>query len=248
MVSGGPATNAAITYSYLKNQAKLVTVLGAHPLGHLIQADLTKYKIATFDLKPDYADSVPLSSILVTTEGTGERSVISLNATRSQIIPTRLPQDILEGVDIILVDGHQIAISHQIAASAPNIPLVLDGGSWKSGLDSILPYVTYAICSANFYPPTCQSLQDVYQYLLSFNIPYIAISAGEKPIQYYSMGIYGEIPINATKVVDTLGAGDVLHGAFCHYIREDSFIVALEKAALIASLSCQSFGTREWMK
>jgi sugar/nucleoside kinase (ribokinase family) len=52
------------------------------------------------------------------------------------------------------------------------------------------------------------------------------------------------IPI---KPVDTLGAGDIFHGAFCHYILQNDFPVSLERAAEIASLSCTSLGTRAWI-
>lgn len=46
---------------------------------------------------------------------------------------------------------------------------------------------------------------------------------------------------------DTLGAGDVLHGAFCHYLVEGyNRKEALHRAALIASGSCCYFGTHTW--
>ncbi|MFN7658917.1 MAG: PfkB family carbohydrate kinase, partial [Dolichospermum sp.] len=47
--------------------------------------------------------------------------------------------------------------------------------------------------------------------------------------------------------VDTLGAGDIFHGAFCHYILENSFVQALELAANTAAKACQYFGTRNWL-
>ncbi|MCV3216935.1 PfkB family carbohydrate kinase, partial [Plectonema radiosum NIES-515] len=46
---------------------------------------------------------------------------------------------------------------------------------------------------------------------------------------------------------DTLGAGDIFHGAFCNYILRESFPDALAQAANIAAYSCQFFGTRRWM-
>jgi sugar/nucleoside kinase (ribokinase family) len=47
--------------------------------------------------------------------------------------------------------------------------------------------------------------------------------------------------------VDTLGAGDVLHGAFCHYFAlEPDFEGALRQASEIATRSCQTLGTRAW--
>lgn len=39
------------------------------------------------------------------------------------------------------------------AAHDIGIKVVLDGGSWKSGLEKLLPHVHTAICSADFRPP-----------------------------------------------------------------------------------------------
>jgi sugar/nucleoside kinase (ribokinase family) len=45
-----------------------------------------------------------------------------------------------------------------------------------------------------------------------------------------------------------MGAGDIFHGAFCHYILQESFPDAIASAAKIAAHSCQFFGTRRWMQ
>jgi sugar/nucleoside kinase (ribokinase family) len=55
------------------------------------------------------------------------------------------------------------------------------------------------------------------------------------------------IDVPTVQAVDTLGAGDIFHGAFCHYILRENFPTALKQAAHIASFSCQFFGTRRWM-
>lgn len=245
VASGGPATNAAITYSsYFGNQATLMAVLGCHPITNLIINDLERKKIAIADLNPIFDQPPPVSSIMVT-KATGERSVISINASKSQVNSKSIPDNILENVDIILIDGHQMMISEIIAQKAKlnNIPVVIDGGSWKVGFERVLPYVNYAICSANFYPPNCQNKVEVIEYLVSMGIEYIAITNGENPIDYYIQGKTGKIAVpKIENVVDTLGAGDIFHGAFCHYILTESFIDALIKSAKIASESCQFFG------
>jgi len=69
-----------------------------------------------------------------------------------------------------------------LVAKANNIPVVIDGGSWKAGFETVLPWVDYAICSANFYPPSCNSATDVFAYLSRAGIPHIAITHGEEPI------------------------------------------------------------------
>lgn len=257
IAAGGPATNAAVTFSYLKNQATVVGVLGKHPLSKLIMSDLEAYSVNFVDLDPHRRESPAVSSIFVL-EKTGERSVISMNARYAQATPEQLPKDILQGIDLVLIDGHQMAVSYACAkracgiasqAKIAGIPIVIDGGSWKTGFSEVLPLADYVICSANFYPPQCQTQAEVLQYLSSLGIPCIAVTQGNQPILYQVDGKLEQININPIQAVDTLGAGDIFHGAFCHYIlRNHNFAESLESASKIAVKSCQSFGTRQWME
>lgn len=248
-VAGGPATNAAVAFSYFGDRPRLLTVLGKHPICELIKNDLTNYGVEIIDLIPHKSETPPLSSVIVTT-GTGERGVISINATKSSAQRAQLPEQILDDIEIILIDGHQLDVSQGIIelANKYQIPKVLDGGSWKPGLETILPGIDYAICSANFLPPQCHDQAEVFTYLQDWGITQIAITQGEQPIKYLHDGNFSTIAIPQIRAVDTLGAGDIFHGAFCHYILHTDFPQALEEAAKIASQSCQFFGTRSWLR
>ena len=248
VTAGGPATNAAVTFSYFNNQTILLGGLGNHPITYLIKADLEKHNVRIQDLDKIRSEPPPVSSI-ITTQDTGDRAVISINATKSQISKELIDSQIIHDVDIVLIDGHQMVASLEIAqfAKSKNIPIVIDGGSWKTGFEEILPVVDYAICSADFYPPNCESEEEVFAYLASQNIPHIAITQGEKSIKYFSDGKFGNVEVPKVNAVDTLGAGDIFHGAFCHYIFNGEFTEALTNAANIAAHSCQYFGTRQWM-
>ncbi|MER3434493.1 MAG: ribokinase [Leptolyngbya sp. ERB_1_1] len=250
IAAGGPATNAAIAFQHLGNSATLIGAIGSHPICHLIHADLRACGVHTIDLAPTKTESPPVSSIVVT-QSTGDRAVVSLNAVRSQIEPVCIPQNILNQIDVVLIDGHQTAIGATIARMAHdrNIPVVIDAGSWKPGFETVFPWVSYAICSANFHPPT---VQPVFDYLQNFGISHIAITQGKNAITFTCAG-GSELPnlkidVPQVPVIDTLGAGDIYHGAFCHFILEHDFTTALSKAANVAAHSCQFFGTREWMK
>ncbi len=249
VAGGGPATNAAATFSHLGNQAKLLGVVGAHPMTQLIRADLETCGVAIADLDPNQSQPPPVSSIIVT-QATGERAVVSINAVNSIASRERIPAGILQGVDIVLIDGHQIEVGQAITqrAKALDVPIVIDGGSWKPGLERVLPFVDYAICSANFYPPNCNSTAEVFAYLSAVGIPSIAITHGENPIQCLTRGRTNILELPQINAVDTLGAGDIFHGAFCHHILRESFTDALASAARVASYSCQFFGTRRWME
>jgi sugar/nucleoside kinase (ribokinase family) len=264
IAAGGPATNAAVAFQHLGNSATLLAVVGEHPFSQFAATDLQAQQVRLVDLAPHWAEPLPTSSILVT-QATGERAVISINATRSQAMAEQIPASILQRIrsrqiEIILIDGHQMAVGQEIArqASETGTSVVIDGGSWKPGFEKVLPYVDYAICSANFRPPGCHTLADVLAYLQAANIPNIAITQGERPIIYVEQSYVeqdrptepssqGEIPAPRITAVDTVGAGDIFHGAFCHFIRQTNFRAALHQASQVAARACQSFGTRQWM-
>ena len=121
--------------------------------------------------------------------------------------------------------------------------MVLDAGSFKSHTDELLLHTTYPILSANFSPPSDELVQD---YLKSKSIDVFAITRGEQFILAHELGIDFEVPILPRKTIDTLGAGDIFHGAFTKYILESNFKVSLESASKVAGLSCQFLGTRKW--
>lgn len=250
VAAGGPATNAAVTFSYLGNRASLLGIVGIHPINGLIRTDLDSHSVRLIDLSPSQSEPPPISSI-ITTQATGDRAAISINATKTQVSGECLPLNILQEIDIVLIDGHQMAVGEKIArlAKENNIPVVIDGGSWKPGFERILPFVDYAICSANFHPPTCdRSEEEVLSYLSAMGIPHIAITDGEKPIQYLWQKTSGLVEVPKINPIDTMGAGDIFHGAFCHYILQENFPNAIASAAKIATYSCQFFGTRRWMQ
>jgi sugar/nucleoside kinase (ribokinase family) len=254
VAAGGPATNAAVTFDYLGDRPTLLSIFGTHPINQLVLADLKECGVAIADLNPQQIEPVPTSSIIVT-KATGERAIVSLNAVRSQAslkqmeqaLGDRISPDTLSGVDIVLIDGHQMEVGREIAqrAKAAQIPVVIDGGSWKPGFEQVLPLADYVICSSNFHPPGCSTAKEVLAYLTHLSVPHIAITQGGGPIQTFST--VNLIPVPQIRPIDTLGAGDIFHGAFCHYILRHGFEQAIAASAKIAAQACESFGTRIWM-
>ena len=252
IAAGGPATNAAIAFAHLRPDATavLLSVVGKHPIAKSISEDLSAWRVCHRDLDPDRAETPPVSSIVVT-RGTGARSVVSINATRSQMAPERIPAGILDGVDIVEIDGHQMSVGIAIAkrARSQNVPVVVDGGSWKPGFENLLPWVDCAICSSNFYPPGCETTDDVFVYLRAAGVSHMAVTQGEKPLSYASNDTtVRQLVVPPVRAIDTLGAGDIFHGAFCAFYLNRGFVGALTAAAEVASFSCQFFGPRQWMR
>ena len=246
---GGPATNAAIAFAHLGGKPTLVTAAGRHALADVIRKDLHANSVQLFDLNSSFDQAPAISSVSV--DAAGHRNVVSANAIRIEAPPAEVDLKLLEHARIVLVDGHfmQACQEWSAAAHARGIPVVLDGGSWKDGTADLLSNVDTAICSADFAPPGCAGDDKIIKYLKKHGVKHVAITHGGEPVRFESGASQGTLHVPAVKIVDTMGAGDIFHGAFCYYTcAGHGFVEALADAAQIASESCRYHGTREWMK
>ncbi len=242
---GGPATNAAATCSHLGSEVTLLSALGQSPLASFFLQKLEEHGVRFRDLTPDRVSLPPVASIYTLPDG--QRSVVVAKKAFAPNFSADLWVPLDGEFSALLLDGSFMPLAQKAAqwARSRNIPVVLDGGSWKEGTEDLLPWVDYAICSEDFKVP---GGEDVLAYLADRGVAYRAISKGGEAIVFEDHGQSGEIEVPRVKVVDTLGAGDVLHGAFCHFLaKEESFAMTLRSAAEVASYSCQFRGAKSWM-
>ncbi len=246
--AGGPAANAAVTFAFLGGGARLYTEIGSHPLGRIITDELASRLVEVIDLTD--RDELPMVSSIFSFDGSGDRMSVSshyADAGTAAALPDPLP----EGTAILMVDGflRDPCLDAATRARSMGVPVVLDGGSWKPGMDDLLPLVDVAVCSADFFPPGITTSETVLDDLQERGIGRVAVSRGGDPLLYRDGSTGGELPVEPGPVVDTLGAGDVLHGALCRFLAGGlSFEMALARAAAVATRSCSGFGTRAWME
>ncbi len=246
--TGGPATNACITFSHLGGKANLLTSLGIDPLHQISLQEFNKFGIDVTDFTPERMDH-PVFASVITSKYSGERSITSYHPQHNDIKPEILDNVNTDIYEIVLVDGFYMDAAIKIAKKTKGkVPVVLDGGSWKKNMEKLLPLIDIAICSADFRPPGTNIENDVFKFLKGYNINKIAVTRGEKSILMMENESFNKINIPHVTIKDSLGAGDVFHGAFCYYYASNpDFYQALAGAALVASESCKHYGTRSWM-
>ncbi len=254
VTAGGPALNAALTTSLLGVRTRLVSAVGAGPLASVIARDYASCGVGLTDVAPPGFEP-PLSTVLVT-RSSGARAVVSRNAVGTTGYADHSPRRVaewLDGVSAVLVDGHHLPVCLAVAQEARRraLPVLLDGGSWKPGLEELLRLVDVAVVSPAFtVPDTGGRHGDGLTGLLGLGPWWAARTAGADPVRWAGRdGGTGEVEVPWVEVVDTLGAGDVLHGALLAAMaREGTADLpgALVWAVEVAARSVGAAGARGW--
>jgi sugar/nucleoside kinase (ribokinase family) len=258
LVAGGPAANAAVAVAALGGRAQLVTVLGAHPLATLARDDLTAHGVLVRDLRPDRPEPPAVSAVAVR-ERDGERSVVSHNAAGVPAGPLPDWTALLAGVGAVLVDGHhpELAVAAARAARGRRVPVVLDAGSDKPVLAALLPLVDVCACSAGFRLGRAGA-RATERAVHDLGVPVVLRTAGAGPVRWSAMAdgrqVGGEVRPPTVPARDTLGAGDVWHGALAHGVATlDRVPTAADLPGLVglanqvAAVRVATVGARAWL-
>ncbi len=245
--AGGSALNGAVTARELGSKVRLFALLGAGSFADSVRAELARYDVLFEDFADPAAQVLPVSSIIVVPDS-GTRTIVDQQPP--QAVARAVPgASCLDGVSVLYCDGFlpEIAVPLAGAARERGIPVVLDGGSWKPWTGDLIAHVDHAVVSERFHPPE-QGGADILDAVHALGPAVAAITRGPGPISWSAGGEGGTITPPGVDAIDTLGAGDVFHGAYCHFVAtRESVPDALSHAAEVAAQSCCHYGTRGWI-
>jgi sugar/nucleoside kinase (ribokinase family) len=247
---GGPACNAAITHALLGGTATLLSAVGQGPWADVVRGELDRRGIRLVDLAAgDY--ETPLTTVLVNAAGS-TRTIVNPPLRRMDLRTLGGAWDAGWGElpAVALTDGFHLVETLPLLSALRDsgTALCLDGGSWKPGTDTLAPMLTVAICGERFTAPgEAAEAEATLAWFAAQGVPYAAVTRGARPILGFDRGRRFEIAIKPVEAADTLGAGDVLHGAFCFYFAQGlGFEDSLRRAAELATRSCRGLGITHW--
>jgi sugar/nucleoside kinase (ribokinase family) len=248
---GGPALNAAITHALLGGDGILISAVGGGPWADPVRSELGQKNIPVIDLAAGTSYEMPLTTVLVNT-ATSTRTCV--NPPRSTVALARIQSwdpGWGEMPRLILADGFHLEETLSLIAACRNsgAEVFLDGGSWKTGTEDLASLLNVAICSERFaIPGRPANPETTIAWFAARGVSYVAVTRGGSSILAWDHGRRFEIEIEKVEVADTLGAGDVLHGAFCyHFAWTESFEESLRQASTIATQKCRGLGIKSWI-
>ncbi len=248
-VGGGVAANASVAVSALGGDAAFIGCVGDDPTGDRIVAGLEVAGVDVGAVRRVEGGTSPLSSVLV--DPPGERLVV--NHASPDLFDRGRPVagDEIAGTDAVLVDMRWPAgaVPALEAARGAGVPAVVDcdhDPTINRGRE-ILAAATHVVFSL----PTLAAFtgvetpEDALRRCGDHTDAWVAATAGDDGVHWLQDGALRHLPAFAVDVVDTLGAGDVFHGAFVLALVEGRPIeTALRFASAAAALKCTRAGGR----
>jgi sulfofructose kinase len=248
-IGGGVAANAAAAVAKLGGTARYVGRVGADGAGERITTDLAALGVDVSAVESVDGVASPVSAILV--DATGERIIVNhtppdLFAGGSVDRAARIA-----GADAVLVDvrwpaGAAAALAAAQAADIPSVfdfdrPMV-DGGRELIGLASHIVFSRHALAATAETADVVAGLERIRERSPAWP----AVTTGADGVWWLDDDGTHHRDAFPVDVVDTVGAGDVFHGAFALALGEGrSEHEAVEFAAAAAAIKCSRPGGRD---
>jgi len=246
---GGQVASAIVTCAKLGLRSKYIGTVGDDERGRL-QLESLRASGVNIDHVQERKNCPNQSAYIIIDEATGERTVFWSRPDCLVITPEQITEDQITCAKLLHIDGHDTAAMEHAAriARANNIPVTVDVDSVYAGFDKVLPYVDYLIASSEF-PGRWTGLEDPFQALESIQQRYgmrvAAMTLGAHGALALENGRFVYSPAFVVNCVDTTGAGDVFHGAFCYSVLQQMPMAeALGFSNAMAALNCTAVGAR----
>jgi sulfofructose kinase len=246
---GGQVATAVVTCARLGLRAKYIGTVGDDERGRIQMESL---RASGIDLEHvQLRKNCPnQSAYIVVDESTGERTIFWNRPDCLTLSPEQITPEQISCARLLHIDGHDTpAVEHAARiARARNIPVTVDVDTIYAGFDRVLPLVDYMVASAEF-PARWTGIEDPLDALTtiqrSAGMRVAAVTLGAHGALAYTEGRFHYSPAFAVNCIDTTGAGDVFHGAFCYAVLQRMPIAdALEFSNAMAALNSTALGAR----
>lgn len=246
---GGQVASAMVACARLGLRVKYIGTTGDDERGRIQIESLRESGINLDDV--EIRPNCPNQTAYILIDGaTGERTVLWSRPECLRLSPESITPEKITCARMLHIDGHDtpaVARAAQIARRH-EIPVTVDVDTIYHGFDEVLPNVDYLVASSEF-PLQWTSEQDPFKALEAirneFGMRVAAMTLGAHGALALTGQGFVYSPAFVVNCVDTTGAGDVFHGAFCYAVLQGMSVRdTLEFSNAMAALNCTALGAR----
>jgi sulfofructose kinase len=249
LIPGGQVASAMVCCARLGLRTRYIGTIGDDERGRVQMASLVEsgVNIDHVQLRTSCANQ---SAYILIDQSTGERTVFWSRPDCLRIEPEEIEPEMITSASLLHIDGHDTLAVARAAriARENNIPVTVDVDTIYKDFEHVLPNVDYLITSSEFperwtgEPDPLKALQRLQD---TYGMRVAAMTLGAYGALARTAGRYVYSPAFVVNCVDTTGAGDIFHGAFCYaVVRGMSIEESLEFSNAMAALNCTAMGAR----
>jgi sulfofructose kinase len=246
---GGQVASAMVCCAALGLRTKYIGTVGDDERGQ-IQMESLRQSGINLDHVQVRRGCANQSAYIIIDRGTGERTVLWRRDECLRLLPEEITPEQIACARLLHIDGHDTpAVAHAASiARRAGIPVTVDVDTMYHGFDNVLPNVDYLITSSEF-PAAWTNERDPFRALELIQTEYgmrcAAMTLGAHGALARVDGRFVYSPAFVVNCVDTTGAGDVFHGAFCYSVLQGMPMRdALDFSNAMAALNCMAIGAR----
>jgi sugar/nucleoside kinase (ribokinase family) len=246
---GGQVASAMVTCARLGLRVKYIGTLGDDERGR-IQLESLRAAGINLDHLQVRQGCANQSAYILIDRSTGERTVLWQRPDGLRLAPSEITPEQITCARLLHIDGHDTPTVERAAriARQAGLPVTVDVDTVYHGFDKVLPYVDYLVASSEF-PVQWTDERDPFKALELLQNEYrmflAAMTLGPHGALARVEGRFIYSPAFVVNCVDTTGAGDVFHGAFCYAVLQRmSISEALDFSNAMAALNCTALGAR----
>jgi sulfofructose kinase len=246
---GGQVASAVVTCAKLGLRTKYIGTVGDDERGRIQLESLLGSGINLDDVEVRKNCPNQTAYILID-RTTGERTVLWSRPDCLRLDPSSITEAKITGARMLHIDGHDTPAVARAAAIARRhqIPVTLDVDTIYHGFDQVLPNVDYLVASSEFpvqWTNEANPFRALHMIQEEYGMRCAAMTLGAHGALALMDGRFTYSPAFVVNCVDTTGAGDVFHGAFCYAVLQGMDIrEALEFSNAMAALNCTALGAR----
>jgi sulfofructose kinase len=242
-VGGGPAATASVAIQRLGGQARLVARAGDDATGALIRGELADHgvDVGALHLLPGAQSAA--SNVVV--DDAGERQITHFPGHGLDVDADWFDAGSLAGSGAVLADmGWRRGAARVLAlATAAGLPTVLDADLTfdprAAELLALADHVVFSAAALEKMSGHADAERGLRWARERVRGPYVGVTVGARGYVWLAGESLHEAPGHAVRAVDTLGAGDVFHGAYALALAEGREVATAARFAnAAAALKC----------
>ncbi|MCL2664733.1 MAG: carbohydrate kinase family protein [Defluviitaleaceae bacterium] len=245
---GGKVSSGLTAAGRLGVRSAILGAVGDDIFGRFCRDDFERHNVDTAGLAARANCSTPFCTV-ISDQDTGGRSIIYKPGTSGGVDYNEVDKKFLRGVKYFFIAGINDDVKKMsLEAKSNGAEIVIDADGYSEHVMDFAEHIDVFVASEAVYAAlggNYLNTQSVCESVIKKGPSIVVFTMGEKGCAGLSAEGYFELPAYKVEAVDTVGAGDVYHGAFIAGLLDGRSVVETARfASACSAVKCCRIGGR----